>query len=205
MTVNRIARLISNVFDPIPMTVLVGILGIVATPMTPAERWFWIVLIAGMCVMLGFVLVWFVRQGYVFDAKLSAGTDHHRDRLGALWIANGLLAVAVLISYQLGRGEPLWSILLGMTAVLVSATIITGWYKISLHMIGVTSLVTILMLEYRAAALPALLLIPLMAWSRRALDRHTTWQMVWGALLASAVLVMVFVLTGHLLAEALQE
>lgn len=195
---NRIARLISSLFDPIPMTVLIGTLGVLATPMSSAHRWFWIFLIASMCIIVGFVLVWFVRRGYVLDARLSAGDDLHRDRLGVLWIANALLGVAVLIAHELGNPEPLWSILVGMLVVFVTATIVTGYYKISLHMIGITSFVTILILEYRPLGWLALLLIPLVAWSRRALNRHTPWQMVFGTVLAAAALASVFALTGRL-------
>jgi membrane-associated phospholipid phosphatase len=194
----RLARLISNVFDPIPTTVLLGLIGILSTPMGPRQRLFWFTLVAVMAILVAFIVLWFVRAGFVIDARLKEGQDHHRDRLGVLWITNSLLVIAVIVASMIGRAEPLWSILVGMTTVLVLATLVTGVYKVSIHMIGIASLVTVLLMQYRSAALPALLLVPIVAWSRRVLHRHTPSQLIVGTVVAGATLVAVFALTGQL-------
>lgn len=194
----QVARLVSNVFDPIPTTVLLGLMGILSTPMGPRQRLFWLTLVSVMAILVGFVVLWFVRAGFVIDARLKEGQDHHRDRLGVLWITNSLLVIAVIVASMIGPAEPLWSILAGMTAVLVLATLVTGVYKVSIHMIGIASLVTVLLIQYRSAALPALLLLPLVAWSRRVLHRHTPSQLIVGTIVASATFVVVFTLTGQL-------
>ncbi len=192
----RVAHIISNIFDPIPTTLLVGLIGIFTTPMTSNERLFWLILVAVMGILVAGILLWFMKQGYVIDAKLTHGQDFHRDRLGILWIAVGLLVLADMIAWKMGQAEPLWSILVSMTVLLAIATLITQYYKISLHMIGSTSLVTILILQFQAVALPALLLLPLIAWSRRVLHRHTPTQLALGTSLAALIVSVTFYLTG---------
>ena len=194
----RLAQIISHLFDPIPTTLVIGLIGIFATPMSPTERLFWLVLVGVMGVLVGLMLWWFIRQGYVIDAKLTHGQDFHRDRLGVLWIAVGLLVIADLIAWQMGQAEPLWSMLVSLTVLLTVATLITQFYKISLHMIGTASLVTILILQFHSAALLTLLLLPLVAWSRRVLHRHTPAQLLLGTGLAVAIVTTTFALTGQL-------
>ena len=196
---NKIANFFSNVLDPIPMILLVGLFGIYVTPLTFDERIFWLCLFGAMVTVIGFTFFWFMRMGYVFDARLSkANSDLHRDRLGVLWITNALLVVTILTAWMLGRPTPLWNIMVGTTLTLFLATLVTSMYKISFHMIGITSLVTVLVLHYGITWSPVLLLVPLVAWSRRTLNRHTMWQIVFGALLASLSYIVVFLATGRI-------
>ncbi len=194
----KLATVISRLFDPMPTTVLIGLVGIFATPMSRHDRLFWLFLIGAIGTLIGLILGWFIRRGYVFDARLTPGDDLHRDRLGILWIGNGLLLVAIGVSTALGRQEPLWTILLAMTLVLVLATLITTRYKVSLHMVGVTSLVTILFIQSATFGLATLALIPLVAWARRVLHRHTLGQLVIGSLVSLSLVLTTFALTGQL-------
>lgn len=194
----RLAQFISNTFDPIPMTVLAGIIGVFVTPMSLRARTFWIGLISTVALIVIFVFFWFIRQGYVLDAKLTSGKDHHRDRLGILWITCAFLGLAVLIAWYLGKDEPLWSILIALTTVLTLTSLITALYKISIHMIGITSLVTVLLILYGISIWPIILFIPLVAWSRSTLHRHTIWQMILGISLTAGSIIGVFYLTGQL-------
>ena len=195
--ITKFARLISNVLNPIPMILLVGAFSVFVTPLAANERIFWILLFGSMVIIVGFVLIWFVRMGYVFDARLSKDNDRHRDRLGMLWITDALLVVSILTAWMLGRPTPLWNVLVGTTVMLILATIVTNFYKISFHMIGITSIVTVLILYYGVAATPALILIPLMAWSRRVLNRHTPMQIISGTVLTALSYIIVFMLLGR--------
>lgn len=194
----RIATAISNLFDPIPTTLLIGLIGIFATPMNQSDRWLWLGSIVALSLIVALLLRWFMQRGYVFDARLSHGDDLHKDRLGILWIADGILVLVVVMAWLSGPLEPLWSILVAMAAVLVVATLITTRYKVSLHMVGVVSLVTILFTQSRRAGAIALVFIPLVAWSRRVLHRHTTGQLLTGTLISAALIITTFWLTGQL-------
>lgn len=59
--------------------------------------------------------------------------------------------------------------------------------KVSIHTGGIAGLVTVLIVLFGRGALPAVLLVPLVAWSRVVLGRHTIRQVVTGALMAAAV------------------
>ena len=195
---NRIATIISNVFDPMPTTVFIGLLGIFLTPMSQGTRLFWLGLVGAMGALVAGFLAWFIRRGYVFDARLTHGDDLHRDRLGILWIANGLLVVAVAVAGWYGRPEPLWTILVAMTVVLIVATMVTSQFKVSLHMVGAASLVTLLLIQFHGMGAVALVLLPLVAWARRALHRHTPAQLLAGTLIPAVLIPLVFILTGQL-------
>ena len=195
----KFAQFISNLFDPMPSIVLVGLIGIFATPMSYGDRLFWLLFVGALGALVAVILLWFIRRGYVLDARLTDGKDDlHKDRLGVLWITVGLLGLTVLAAWWFGRMEPLWSILLSMLAVLGGASLITARYKVSIHMVGITSLVTVLLIQYGRRALIVLVLIPLVAWSRSVLHRHTPFQLTLGTTMTALLIVTVFWLTGQL-------
>ena len=194
----RLAQFISHVFDPLPTTVVIGLIGIFSTTMSQSDRLSWLGLIGALTVLIGLILAWFMRRGYVFDAKLTHDDDLHRDRLGILWITDGLLTLAVFVSAAQGQQQPLWSILVAMTIVLVIATLITTQYKVSLHMVGVASLVTLLIILFWPVGFTSLILLPIVAWARRVLHRHTLAQLITGTIVATVSIVVVFALTGQL-------
>jgi len=196
---NRAATIVSTIFDPIPMILCLGIFGVVATPLSAHATQIWFGLMVVMAVAVVGIMLWLLRQGYVFDARLGHGDDQHRDRLGILWVVNGLLFVADYLVWITSRPEPLASILFGMTLLMILATVITIFYKISFHMIGVTSVVTVIILTLGYVALPVVLALPLVAWARRALRRHTVAQLISGTLLPIIVFVATFWATGQLL------
>jgi|GEM_PF-1174239 len=195
---NRIATIVSNIFDPVPMILLLGIFAVVATPLSTRAMQTWLVLMVCMAIAVIAIMAWFLRRGYVFDARLGHGEDQQRDRLGILFIVNGLLFVADVLAWSTARPEPLSSILFGMTVVMVLATIITIFYKISFHMIGVTSIAVVIVLTMGLVTWPVLLILPIVAWSRRVLKRHTVGQLFFGTILPIGVFLATFYATGQL-------
>jgi len=93
--------------------------------------------------------------------------------------------------------------LLGAPTVLVAAfgtgilTIlvfmcINLWWKISLHTALVAASVTVLVMLYGGMATATVALVPLTAWSRIELKRHSLAQATIGAILATLIVVFVF-------------
>lgn len=195
---NKIATVISNLFDPVPMISLLELFGIFATKMSPNAQHFWFILFLIMASVIGGLMIWLMKLGYVFDERLKKGDDNHRDRLAILWVVNAFLVIAVLIAWYIGELEPLWSVLIATLVTLVVATIITAFYKISFHMIGITSLITVIVLWFGTSFWPIILLVPLLAWSRRVLNRHTPWQLFFGTIVPIGVFICIFSITNQL-------
>lgn len=181
------------------MILCLGIFGVVATPLSAHATQIWFSLMVVMAIAVVGIMVWLLRRGFVFDARLGHGDDdQHRDRLGILWVVIVLLLIADYLAWITARPQPLATILFGMTAIMALATIITIFYKISFHMIGVTSLVSVILLTLGPAVWPVALALPTVAWSRRILKRHTVPQLIFGTLLPIVVFLATFFATGQL-------
>jgi membrane-associated phospholipid phosphatase len=107
--------------------------------------------------------------------------------LGA--VCTSLYCVAV---YTLDSPLELKATLVALFATgLVAMTINLFLSKVSIHTGGIAGLVTVLVILFGRSALPAVLLVPLVGWSRIVLGRHTIPQVVAGALTAVAVTTVV--------------
>ena len=79
----------------------------------------------------------------------------------------------------------------GLVAVAVF-TVINHYWKISLHTAFIAAGVAILIMVYGAGMSWALVLLPLVAWSRMSLQQHTLAQVSIGGLLAAFIVSGVF-------------
>jgi membrane-associated phospholipid phosphatase len=80
--------------------------------------------------------------------------------------------------------------------MMIIASLITLYWKISFHTAVVTSVVTAIVILGGFEFWPFFLLIPVVAWARVALKKHTLWQAIGGALVAFCVTTSVFYLFG---------
>jgi len=80
--------------------------------------------------------------------------------------------------------------------MMIIASLITLYWKISFHTAVVTSVVTAIVILGGFEFWPFFLLIPAVAWARVNLKKHTLWQAVGGALVAFCVTTSVFYLFG---------
>lgn len=79
-----------------------------------------------------------------------------------------------------------------VSAAMVAITGVTLYWKMSMHVAGTAGTVTVLTLVYGRRALPLVVLVPAVAWSRNVLDHHTPAQALAGAALGSAAPLIVF-------------
>lgn len=125
-----------------------------------------------------------VRAGVYADNQVSVREQRHIIyALGAL--CTTLYSVAV---YTLDGPLELKAVLMALFATgLVAMAINLFMSKISIHTGGIAGLVTVLIILFGRGAWPALLLVPLVGWSRIVLGRHTIRQVITGALAAMTV------------------
>jgi membrane-associated phospholipid phosphatase len=178
------ARVLTEVFQP-PVVVLVLLLISPAIePGFPGTMWFGLLGALFVCVLpLAYVLVM---------VKLGRITDHHvsdRRQRPALLLMALVSVVAGLVVLQLVRGPVSISVmiiaLIGGIAVLA---FVSAFWKMSGHASALAAAVVIAVLMFGPAWLPLLLLIPAVGWSRLVLRAHTLAQVIVGSLFGAVVI-----------------
>ena len=186
----RLAYAISWIASP-PVAAAVA-LGAAAAAQAVPGAWAW----AGLYVALGIAtpvvyLVWLARTGRVTDLDVQLRRQRARPLLFTLTC--GALATALL---ALGGAPPtLTALAIALwleTALLFGITL--RW-KISVHCAAAASAATWVWL-LTGTLWPLLVGVPLVAWSRVRLRRHTLPQTIAGALLGSAIVWSVLALVG---------
>ena len=176
----RLAYVISQVGSP-PMLTPVAV-AVTAWTLRSPRAWMW----AGIYVLLAVLfpllyLVWMVRKGQITD--LDVQLRQQRARPLIVTIACGGLAWLELV---LG-GAPWHMVILARTLFLQTAVIlgITLYWKISVHCAAAAGVATWVW-SLGGTPLPLLIGVPVIAWSRVRLGRHTLAQTIAGALLGIA-------------------
>jgi hypothetical protein len=150
---------------------------------TPAA-WYW----AAMFSLMGVVaptafIVHEYRRGRITDLHMNVRAE--RVRPLAVAVTTNVLAVAALWA---GEAPAL---LTGLAAVQLAQTVllfvVTLRWKMSAHCVGMTGLAMLCWWLFGAAAVPVLILVPVMAWARVILDRHTVAQTAAGTLTGVAL------------------
>ena len=185
----RAARWVSTVISPRPMAAA-GLV-IVASVVNTAAGWRWALAEFGLAFLASMGhIVWLVQRRQVQDYELPVRAQRLRPYLT---LAAGALAGWLIL--WLGQAPALLTVFAGALVLQARALLlITCFWKISLHTTAAASVVTLLYLFAGTPALPLLGLVPLVAWSRVRLRRHTLAQTVAGALLGAGVVLSVL---GH--------
>jgi membrane-associated phospholipid phosphatase len=132
------------------------------------------------------------KLGWVDDLDLTNRED--RPLYLVVFIFSLVAALAILFFLQ----APLKFMVYTLSGLIMTiiTTIITLYWKISFHTAVTTSVVTAITILGGLRFAPLLLLIPIIAWARITLKKHTLWQVIGGFLVALAVTEVVFYLFG---------
>lgn len=174
----RLARFISNVLAP-PFTGLAGLLVIALAAPTP-YAWLWVVLASVMNIGIPIAyILWKVRSGAISDFHITIRAQRMRPILLSL-----ACSTVTLLVFWLGKAPVLYLSLAGIgVGFVVVLLLITRFWKISGHSAAIAS-VSILTYQLLGHQFwPSLLLIPLVAWARVRLHRHTLAQTIAGTAL----------------------
>ncbi len=126
---------------------------------------------------LAYILIG-MRRGWVSDLELSRREE--RPRFILVSISSDLLALAIL--YLGGAPRLVWILALVYACLGVTMFTISNFWKISLHMVGVSGFATLLVNVFGPGAWWTFLSLPLVAWARLHRRKHTPAQLVAGAL-----------------------
>ena len=177
----RLASLASNLGSP-PVLASVAV-ALIALKLSSARAWMWGSVYLLLGVMMPFLyVVWLVKRGNVTDIDVRLRKQRFQPLLvtitctGLAWLVLALGVAPATMTVVVGA---LW-----FQAVAVFA--ITLRWKISVHAAtaaGATTMAWVLL----GTPLPLVLIVPLVAWSRVRLRRHTLPQTVAGAVLGFVI------------------
>jgi membrane-associated phospholipid phosphatase len=174
----RLAHLVSDILCP-PVTVSIGLLVIVRSTHEPrAWIWAWIIIALTIGIPASYIF-WKVYSGEISDFHIPVRTQRFRPMV--LSILCALLTLAIL---WVGNAPPLLMSFMGFGIILAAVMLlITLQWKISGHSTAIAGMIILLIYSMGQAVWLALLLIPLVAWARIRLKRHTLAQTIAGAVL----------------------
>jgi len=178
---NQTARYISNIFSP-PLTVLYGIL-IVTPYIEISSRWLWSLLFLSLFVLPPTLYVYLLmKRGIVTDFHIKIREQRLKPMM--LILANTIFGI--IAYYRLGG--PKYLIVLSVCCLVLVALmfLFTFFSKVSGHCAAAGGLVTVFLslFEFNGSlVIPIALMIPLIAWSRVRLGRHSITQTLVGFML----------------------
>jgi membrane-associated phospholipid phosphatase len=187
----RIARLISNLFNPFLVSFIAIVLLVWHTAVSPASAFKWgaVALILSVIPVFSFML-YQVRRKKI-DSIFPEGQGQRK--LSYL-VASVIAAVGCLVMWYFNAPQLLtYSFIAGMVAVVIFMVINIYW-KISVHTAFISAAAVVLTAVFGVKAAWIFLLLPLVAWSRLELKMHTLAQVIAGAILA--VIIVTGVLWG---------
>ncbi len=122
----------------------------------------------------------------------SLDLDRRHERPWPMVIALSLTVLGLVMLWLLGAPRLLLILLVATLAGGIVALLITLRWKISIHAGGAAGAATVLALIYGAWALPLMLGVALIGWSRVVLGKHTWAQVLAGAVISALITVLVF-------------
>ncbi|MBN1922106.1 MAG: hypothetical protein JW892_12730 [Anaerolineae bacterium] len=185
-----LAYWISNVGSP-PMMALAGL--IVTATLLPSEgiwRWIAIYTVFAIAIPMGY-LGYLLRRGHISDMDVTRREQRTRPLIITL---GGLLVAEIL--FILGEAPLPFRILAGASLVQGALVfLITLQWKISMHTSTAAGMTVLILSIAGLAAAPVAITVPLIAWSRVKLRRHTLMQTLAGICLGVGVFLIVILLT----------
>jgi membrane-associated phospholipid phosphatase len=170
------------------------IIALVSAPDVLHSLLWWLVAIAGIS-LAPFLFIWRgVRKGHYTDHHVS---KHEQRFIPLLFGLVCMVATFVLLA-TLGASRVL---IATVTAVIVACGIsllVTRYWKISLHLVGIAGAVTVFTLLFGVRWLLLSPLVLLVGWARWQVRAHTLLQAIAGTALAVCVTIAIFWLFGVL-------
>lgn len=190
---DKSARVISNLFSP-PLVALACIV-VTALAAKSESSLFWILIFIALLIIPPtlFVLT-LVHRGKVSDFHLNI----RKERALPLFAIFAYAALIYFIMY-FGGAPRLMLIVTAVALVqILLVLLITLKWKISGHCTSAAGLAILAVALYGEDVLPLTLIVPLIAWSRIRLGRHTISQTVAGSFLGAATVIIILYLTNVL-------
>lgn len=178
----KVARIISNTGNPLILAIAASIL--VASSVGTPSAWQWAFLqIFLTTAMPAFYILWLLRQRKVSDFDIYYREQRTKPYLFTIFCVSATWLITVIWQAPYLFRAITAAVLIEMICMFI----INRYWKISAHSAGTASFVSLLIYIGGASALPMIVAIPIMAWSRLRLSRHTLLQTIAGSLLGICV------------------
>ncbi|MDQ2681656.1 MAG: hypothetical protein M3Y21_11675 [Candidatus Eremiobacteraeota bacterium] len=177
-----LARILSTVFNPF-LTALALFIILAHTHATDVVNFWYLLSLSTFFTSIGPMLYvfWLYATERISDLDMSIRTE--RESVFGAFVVFYLLGTVTLWLSHTPR--LLVATMAGYTLSTVLVLVITRYWKISTHALGITAPLVALSLLYGNQVLPFLILIPMVGWARIYLKAHTIGQVVAGAALAT--------------------
>ena len=184
---DRLARWISVLFDSSLISIPVIFAFGWVTAAAAGLVWAGLILLIITGIPLAY-LTFGKKLGWVSDFEMTQRAE--RPRFILVSLSSDLLALAILNFFH---GPSLLFVMV-LTYLCLGAAMLTisNFWKISMHMAGVSGFSTALVFVFGAPALIAFFSLPLVAWARWHRRKHTIAQLIAGAFAGALITALVF-------------
>lgn len=185
--VDRLARWISILFDSSVISLPVFFTFGWVTAAVAGLIWAGLILLIITGIPLAYLLLG-KKLGWVSDLEMTHRSE--RPRFILVSLSCDLLALAILYFFH---GPVLLQVMvLTYLCLGIAMFTISSFWKISLHMAGVSGFSMALVFVFGAPALVAFFSLPLVAWARWHRRKHTIAQLIAGAFAGALITALVF-------------
>lgn len=184
-----LARILSTIFNPFLTAIALFIILSHIRARTTEEFW-GMLFLSTFFTSIGPMLFifWLYATDRISDLDMSVREE--REKVFFVFVVFYLLGTLTLWLTHMPR--LLIATMAGYTLSTIVVQYITRYWKISTHALGITAPLVALSLIYGRQPLPFLPLIPAVCWARVYLKAHTIGQVIAGAALAAASVVLFF-------------
>lgn len=174
-----LAKFVSDVINPVFSGIFAVVLAVLHLTEQPglALIWLTLMLVVAAVPPLGYV-IYLVKTGYLADIHMP---DRDK-RIKPISIIFLWLSVTVVFLYILDAPNLIILMLEAAVVQIVLLWLITLLWKVSFHSATIASAATLAVLFRSDTALIVTVLVPVVAWARVYLNRHTVMQVIVGAL-----------------------
>jgi hypothetical protein len=185
----KIAKLTSNILNPLYLILAIIFLLSFLSASSTADAIKWAMLGIGISVLPVFIAIMlFLRHGKLQNFFIDIREQRTKVYLFGCFCA----AIASIVLPLMNAPPALVALFVTGLSTTVLFTLINLWWKISLHTALVAASATLLVMLYGWTGAASMALVPLTAWARVELDRHSLKQVVCGAVLACGLMFAVF-------------
>jgi membrane-associated phospholipid phosphatase len=187
-----IARWISNLFCPPQVGVLAAFVFLFYAAPDPRSVWPWVALTIPLITLppLAYVF-WLMRKGELADFHMPS----RRSRMKPLSLMVVWGGTCILLLRFWGAPRVLIVILLTALAYMIVLSIITLFWKISFHSTAISAAASVGLVTsgFTGWSVTIALLIPVVAWARAYLRRHTLTQIAAGCFVGTSIGLLILI------------
>lgn len=187
--IKRIAGIISLITNPFLLIVPVPYLLVYRVTYDNTYALYWTAVSLVFLIAVGLFIIYAVKKGLFSDFDVS-----HREQRSFLFVSIGVAAIVYLMVLVATHGpQVLYLAILGFLLSIIAIAIINTRIKASIHVATITALIVLFWFLY-GMNFALILLIPLVAWSRITVKKHTISEVVAGSIIGGGLTLFMYVL-----------